>query len=77
MYPVRLDLGSLIQFSHKDLVTAQDGVPTIAPVKQSLTGGPRFLNPGDSNAALLNNEASKLIIQDSMLYRKVERKALR
>lgn len=72
-YPVRLDLGSLSQLSHKDLVTAQDVDSTIAPVKQSLRGGPSFTSPDNPTSVLLNKEASKLLIQNNLLYRKVEK----
>ncbi|KAK7906968.1 hypothetical protein WMY93_015580 [Mugilogobius chulae] len=77
VFPVRLDLGSLTQFSHKDLVKAQDSDPTIAPVKQSLCGGPSVSSTDNPTAVLLSKEASKLVIQDNLLYRKVERKALK
>ncbi len=72
-FPVRLDLGSLSQLSHKDLVTAQDVDSTIAPVKQSLRGGPSFTSPDNPTSVLLNKEASKLFIQNNLLYRKVEK----
>uniref|UniRef100_A0A673FWP3 Gypsy retrotransposon integrase-like protein 1 n=1 Tax=Sinocyclocheilus rhinocerous TaxID=307959 RepID=A0A673FWP3_9TELE len=72
-YPVRLDLGSLSQLSHKDLVTAQDVDSTIAPVKQSLRGGPSFTSPDNPTSVLLKKEASKLFIQNNLLYRKVEK----
>ncbi|XP_073711543.1 uncharacterized protein [Misgurnus anguillicaudatus] len=72
-FPVRLDLGSLSQLSHKDLVNAQDVDSTIAPVKQSLRGGPSVTSFDNPNAALLNKEASKLFIQNNLLYRRVEK----
>lgn len=72
-YPVRLDLGCLTQLSHKDLIQAQDIDPTITPVKQSLCGGPPFLPGDNTTATLLNREASKLVVKDNLLYRKVER----
>lgn len=71
--PVRLDLGSLSQLSHKDLVTAQDVDSTIAPVKQSLRGGLSFTSPDNPTSVLLHKEASKLFIQNNLLYRKVEK----
>ena len=74
VYPVRLDIGSLTQLSHNDLVTAQDVDCTIAQVKQSISGGPKPLSTDSPYAALLNKESSRLIIQDHLLYRKVERK---
>ncbi|KAG1940743.1 interleukin-1 receptor accessory protein-like 1-A [Pimephales promelas] len=72
-FPVRLDLGSLSQLSHTDLVIAQDVDSTIAPVKQSLCGGPSFICSDNPNSVLLNKEASKLFIQNNLLYRKVEK----
>ena len=72
-YPVRLDLGSLTQVSRKDLIQAQDIDPTIAPVKQSLSGGPPFSFSDNPTSTLLNKEASKLVVQDNLLYRKIER----
>lgn len=72
-YPVRLDLGFLSQLSHKDLVTAQDIDSTIAPVKQSLRGGPSVNSLDNPTSVLLNKEASKLFIQNNLLYRKVEK----
>lgn len=71
--PVWLDLGSLSQLSYKDLVTAQDVDPTIAPVKQSLCGGSSFISPDNPISVLLNKEVSKLFIQNHLLYRKVEK----
>ncbi|RVE74756.1 hypothetical protein OJAV_G00024780 [Oryzias javanicus] len=73
-YPVRLDLGSLTRFSHQDLVKAQDFDPAIAPVKRFLSGGPSISSTDNPNSVLLSKEASKLVIQDHLLYRKVERK---
>ncbi|XP_061127111.1 uncharacterized protein LOC133147011 [Syngnathus typhle] len=73
VYPVRLDLGSLTQFSHKDLIQAQDRDPNIAPVKQSLIGGTPFATFENPISTLLNKEASKLIIRENLLYRNVQR----
>jgi len=73
VYPVRLDLGSLTQICSKDLIHAQDDDPTIAPVKQSLSGGSTFSSNDHPTAVLLNKEASKLVVKDNLLYRKVER----
>lgn len=73
-YPVRLDLGSLTQLSRKDLVQAQDRDPTIAPVKQSLSGGPPFASSDNPTSTLLNKEVSKLVVRENLLYRNVQRK---
>uniref|UniRef100_A0A672GGI4 Gypsy retrotransposon integrase-like protein 1 n=1 Tax=Salarias fasciatus TaxID=181472 RepID=A0A672GGI4_SALFA len=72
-YPVRLDLGALTQVSRKELIHAQDMDPTIAPVKQSLNGGTPFSSSCNPNSTLLNKEASRLVIQDDLLHRKVEK----
>lgn len=71
-YPVRLDLGSLMQLNCKDLFQAQDTDPTIAPVKQALNGSPLF-SSDNPTSTLLNKETSKLVIKDHLLYRKIER----
>lgn len=72
-YPVHLDLGCLMRLSHNDIIQAQDADPTIAPIKRSLCQGIPF-SPGDNTMAnLLNREASRLVIKDGLLYRKVKR----
>ena len=42
VFPTRLDVGCLTQMSQKDLVTAQDNDPVIAPVKQAVKNGHSF-----------------------------------
>uniref|UniRef100_A0A3B3I428 Gypsy retrotransposon integrase-like protein 1 n=1 Tax=Oryzias latipes TaxID=8090 RepID=A0A3B3I428_ORYLA len=75
VFPTRLDLGSLVQLSRADLMKAQDEDPMIAPVKKSLCDGQAFLTEKctNSGALLLQREASKLVLVDGLLYRKVEK----
>ncbi len=67
----QLELGNLKQMTHTDLKLAQDKDPDIGPVKLALEQR-KVLKTGTSSSpqmALLLRQASKLIIQNELLYR--------
>lgn len=74
-FPTRLDLGCLIQLSHKDLVTAQNTDSVIATVKKTVKEGRQFhsVKCEDPRVTLLQREMNKLLVVDDLLYRVKER----
>ncbi len=67
----QLELGNLKQMTHTDLKLAQDKDPDIGPVKLALEQR-KVLKSGTSSSpqmALLLRQASKLVIQNELLYR--------
>lgn len=67
----QLELGNLKQMTHTDLKLAQDKDPDIGPVKLALEQR-KVLKAGTSSSpqmALLLRQASKLVIQNELLYR--------